>query len=61
MGRRSKVQRTAEEKYQIVMEGLKGGNVAENCRKASTNTASFAPHFLDKLIRQTVAKGICCC
>ena len=33
MGRRSKVQRTAEEKYQIVMEGLKSGNIAETCRK----------------------------
>ncbi len=33
MGIRSKVQRTAEEKYQIVMEGLKSGNIAETCRK----------------------------
>jgi transposase-like protein len=28
-----KVQRTPEEKWQIVLEGLKSGNVAETCRK----------------------------
>ncbi|HLY97385.1 MAG TPA: transposase [Sideroxyarcus sp.] len=33
MGRRPKVQRTAEEKFQIVMEAVKSGNVAETCRK----------------------------
>ncbi len=33
MGRRPKVQRTAEEKFAIVMEALKSGNVAETCRK----------------------------
>jgi transposase-like protein len=27
------VQRTPEEKWQIVLEGLKSGNVAETCRK----------------------------
>ena len=33
MGRRSKVQRNPEEKFGIVLEGLKSGNVAETCRK----------------------------
>ena len=33
MGRKSKVQRTPQEKFQIVLEGLKGGNIAETCRK----------------------------
>lgn len=33
MGRRLKVQRTAEEEFQIVMEAVKSGNVAETCRK----------------------------
>jgi transposase-like protein len=33
MPRKPKVQRTAEEKWQIVLEGLKSGNVAETCRK----------------------------
>lgn len=33
MGRKPKVQRTAEEKWQIVLEGLKGGNISETCRK----------------------------
>jgi transposase-like protein len=33
MGRRPKVQRNAEEKFAIVLEGLKTGNVSETCRK----------------------------
>ena len=33
MSRKPRVQRTAEEKWQIVLEGLKSGNVAETCRK----------------------------
>lgn len=33
MGRRSKVQRTPEEKFAIVLEGLKSGNISETCRK----------------------------
>lgn len=33
MPRKPRVQRTPEEKYQIVLEGLKSGNIAETCRK----------------------------
>jgi transposase-like protein len=33
MPRKPKVQRTPEEKWQIVLEGLKSGNVAETCGK----------------------------
>src|SRR5271156_3758070 len=33
MSRKPRVQRTPEEKWQIVLEGLKSGNVAETCRK----------------------------
>jgi len=32
MGRPAKVQKSAEEKFAIVMEALKGGNLAETCR-----------------------------
>jgi transposase-like protein len=32
MSRKSRIQRTPEEKWQIVLEGLKSGNVAETCR-----------------------------
>ena len=32
MSRKPRVQRTPEEKWQIVLEGLKSGNVAETCR-----------------------------
>lgn len=33
MGRKAAVQRTPEEKYAIVLEGLKSGNIAETCRR----------------------------
>jgi len=33
MSRKPRVQRTPEEKWQIVLEGLKSGKVAETCRK----------------------------
>ena len=32
MPRKPQVQRSAEEKYAIVMEGVKSGNIAETCR-----------------------------
>ena len=33
MGRRPRVERSAEEKWQIVQEGIKSGNVSETCRR----------------------------
>jgi transposase-like protein len=33
MGRKPRVDRTAEEKWQIVQEGMKSGNVSETCRR----------------------------
>jgi transposase len=33
MGRRTRVDRTPEEKWQIVQEGIKSGNVSETCRQ----------------------------
>jgi len=33
MGRKPRVDRTAEEKWQILQEGLKGANVSETCRR----------------------------
>jgi len=33
MSRKPRVDRTREEKWQIVQEGLKGGNVSEICRR----------------------------
>jgi len=33
MSRKPRVQRTPEEKWQIVLESLKSGNVAQTCRK----------------------------
>ena len=33
MGRREQVKRSAEQKWEILQEGLQSGNVAETCRK----------------------------
>ena len=33
MGRKPHVDRSPEEKWQIVQEGIKGGNVSETCRR----------------------------
>ena len=33
MGRKAQVKRSAEEKWEILQEGLKSGNVSETCRK----------------------------
>jgi transposase len=33
MGRKPRVERSPEEKWQIVQEGIKSGNVAETCRR----------------------------
>jgi hypothetical protein len=33
MGRKPRVDRTPEEKWQIVQEGIKSGNVSETCRR----------------------------
>jgi transposase len=35
MGRKPRVDRSPEEKWQIVQEGIKGGNVSETCRRHS--------------------------
>ena len=33
MSRKPRVQRTPEEKWEIVQEGIKNGNVADTCRR----------------------------
>jgi transposase len=33
MGRKPRVERTPEEKWQIIQEGMKSGNVSETCRR----------------------------
>ena len=33
MGRKPRVDRTPEEKWQIMQEGMKSGNVSETCRR----------------------------
>ena len=35
MGRKPRVDRSPEEKWQIVQEGIKSGNVSETCRRHS--------------------------
>ena len=51
MGRRSKVQRSAEEKFAIVMEDLKSGKASETCRKARDWSSAVLP------LERRVAKG----
>ena len=34
MGRKRRVDRSPEEKWQIVQEGIKSGNVSETCRRS---------------------------
>jgi hypothetical protein len=38
MGRKLRVDRSPEEKWQIVQEGLKSGNVSETCRRYALRT-----------------------
>ena len=33
MSRKPRVQRTPEEKWEVVLEGLQSGNIAETCRR----------------------------
>jgi hypothetical protein len=49
MSRKPRVQRIPEEKWQIVLEGLKSGNVAETCRKYEIATrSSMVPRGRDE-------------
>lgn len=41
MGRRARVQRTVEEKWEIVQEGIKSGNISETCRRYSIAPTLF--------------------
>jgi len=41
MGRKPRVARSPEEKWQIVQEGLKSGNVSETCRRHGTAANLF--------------------
>ena len=43
MGRKPRVDRTPEEKWQIVQEGIKSGNVSETCLRRGIS-ASLFPH-----------------
>ena len=54
MGRRPKVQRSAEEKFAIVMEGLKSGKVSETCRKHEIDPALFY-RWKDEMVEGALA------
>jgi len=41
MGRRPRVERTPEEKWEIVQEGIKSGNISETCRRYSIAPTLF--------------------
>jgi hypothetical protein len=50
MGRKPRIDRSPEEKWQIVQEGVKSGNVSETCRRL----AGSAPR---PFLRQGEAEG----
>jgi len=52
MPRKAKVQRTPQEKFQIVLEGLKGGNIAENLPQVRDRSHAVLP-----LERRSRARG----
>lgn len=41
MGTRPRIERTPEEKWQIVHEGIKSGNVSETCRRYEISLTLF--------------------
>ena len=41
MGRKPRVDRSPEEKWQIVQEGLKSGNVSETCQRYPNDPPSL--------------------
>jgi transposase-like protein len=41
MGRKPRVDRSPEEKWQILQEGIKSGNVSETCRRYSIAPTLF--------------------
>ena len=42
MGRKEQVRRNAEEKWEILQEGLRSGNIAETCGKHGGATSTNA-------------------
>jgi transposase len=41
MGRKPRIERTPEEKWQVVQEGIKSGNVSETCRRYEISPTLF--------------------
>jgi transposase len=41
MGRKPRIERAPEEKWQIVQEGIKSGNVSETCRRYEISPTLF--------------------
>ena len=66
MGRKPRVDRSPEEKWQIVQEGIKSGNISETCRRhgiaanlfyRSTPTNKFFQVSKEKTLRAKCLKG----
>lgn len=54
MPRKAQVQRSAEEKFAIVIEGLKSGNIAETCRNHNIAATLFY-RWMDDVEKAAVA------
>ena len=63
MGRKPRVERTPEEKWQIVQEGMKNGNVSETCRRYGIGQTLYyrwkdeAEQGASRILRRPVGPG----
>ncbi len=56
MGRKPRVDRSPEEKWQIVQEGIKSGNVSETCRRHGVARSSILVSS-QRLVSRVVSMG----
>jgi transposase-like protein len=54
MGRRARVDRTAEQKQEIVLEGMRNGNISESCRRYEI-AANLYCRWKDEALRGATA------
>ncbi len=57
MGRRARVDRIPEQKLEIVLEGLKGGIIAETCRRREIAPNLYCPWKDEALQGASAALG----
>ena len=58
MGRKPRVDRSPEEKWQIIQEGIKSGNVSETCRRHGIAAETEKDHRIRQLERTLGRKAL---